>query len=82
MIERYNDVIAFAKAWFKEMSETKFNVLKECLSKVFGIETIDSTESDISDYLTLNPQSEKIEEVGELIFVKNGDTFTAFHKVA
>ena len=82
MTENVNNAIAFAKVWFSEMSETKFNVLKECLSKVFGIETIDGTESDISDYLTLNPQSEKIEEVGELIFVKNEDTFTAFHKVA
>ena len=82
MVNSIKDAIAFAKVWFSEMSETKFNVLKECLSKVFGIETIDSTESDISDYLTLNPQSEKIEEVGELIFVKNEDTFTAFHKVA
>ena len=82
MKSNIKDAIAFAKVWFSEMSGTKFNVLKECLSKVFGIETIDSTESDISDYLTLNPQSEKIEEVGELIFVKNEDTFTAFHKVA
>lgn len=82
MVNCIKDAIAFAKVWFSEMSKTKFNVLKECLSKVFGIETIDSTESDISDYLTLNPQSEKIEEVGELIFVKNEDTFTAFHKVA
>lgn len=82
MVNNIKDAIAFAKVWFSEMSVTKFNVLKECLSKVFGIETIDSTESDISDYLTLNPQSEKIEEVGELIFVKNEDTFTAFHKVA
>lgn len=82
MVHNIKDAIAFAKVWFSEMSETKFNVLKECLSKVFGIEAIDSTESDISDYLTLNPQSEKIEEVGELIFVKNEDTFTAFHKVA
>lgn len=82
MVNNIKDAIAFAKVWFSEMSVTKFNVLKECLSKVFGIETIDSTESDISDYLTLNPQSEKIEEVGKLIFVKNEDTFTAFHKVA
>lgn len=82
MVHNIKDAIAFSKVWFSEMSETKFNVLKECLSKVFGIEAIDSTESDISDYLTLNPQSEKIEEVGELIFVKNEDTFTAFHKVA
>lgn len=82
MKSNIKDAIAFAKVWFSEMNETKFNVLKECLSKVFGIETIDSTESDITDYLTLNPQSEKIEEVGELIFVKNEDTFTAFHKVA
>lgn len=82
MVNNIKDAIAFAKVWFSEMSVTKFNVLKECLSKVFGIETIDSTESDISDYLTLNPQSEKIEEVWELIFVKNEDTFTAFHKVA
>ena len=31
------EIIAFAKAWFKEMKTTKINVLKVCLESVWNV---------------------------------------------
>lgn len=81
MIERYNDVIAFAKAWFKEMKATKINVLKVCLESVWNVKPTIVEKSDCNDFFTLNPQSEVLMEVGELKFIKNGEELIIFELV-
>lgn len=81
MIERYNDVIAFAKAWFKEMKATKINVLKVCLESVWNVNPTIVEKSDYNDFFTLNPQSEVLMEVGELKFIKNGEELIIFELV-
>lgn len=81
MIERYNDVIAFAKAWFKEMKATKINVLKVCLESVWNVKPKIVEKSDYNDFFTLNPQSEVLMEVGELKFIKNGEELIIFELV-
>lgn len=81
MIEIDNEVIAFAKAWFKEMNQTKINVLKICLERAFKKKPIIAEKSHFNDFFTLNPQSEIVLEVGELKFVKKDDELIIFEVV-
>ena len=75
------EIIAFAKAWFKEMNTTKINVLKVCLESVWNVKPIIVEKSDYNDFFTLNPQSEVLMEVGELKFIKNGEELIIFEVV-
>ena len=75
------EIIAFAKAWFKEMKTTKINVLKVCLESVWNVKPTIVEKSDYNDFLTLNPQSEVLMEVGELKFIKNGEELIIFELV-
>lgn len=75
------EIIAFAKAWFKEMNTTKINVLKVCLESVWNVKPIIVEKSDYNDFFTLNPQSEVLMEVGELKFIKNGEELIIFELV-
>lgn len=75
------EIIAFAKAWFKEMKTTKINVLKVCLESVWNIKPTIVEKSDYNDFFTLNPQSEVLMEVGELKFIKNGEELIIFELV-
>ena len=81
MSDRDNNVIAFAKAWFKEMNTKKINVLKLVLERVFKKKPISVEKSDYNDFFTLNPQSEVLMEVGELKFIKNGEELIIFELV-
>ena len=72
------EIIAFAKAWFKEMKTTKINVLKVCLESVWNVKPTIVEKSDYNDFFTLNPQSEFLMEVGELKFIKNGEKLIIF----
>ena len=75
------EIIAFAKAWFKEMKTTKINVLKVCLESVWNVKPTIVEKSDYNDVFTLNPQSEVLMEVGELKFIKNGEELIIFELV-
>ena len=75
------EIIAFAKAWFKEMKTTKINVLKACLESVWNVKPTIVEKSDYNDFFTLNPQSEVLMEVGELKFIKNGEELIIFELV-
>lgn len=75
------EIIAFAKAWFKEMKTTKINVLKVCLESVWNVKPTIVEKSDYNDFFTLNPQSEVLMEVGELKFIKNGEELIIFELV-
>ena len=75
------EIIAFAKAWFKEMNTTKINVLKVCLESVWNVKPTIVEKSDYNDFFTLNPQNEVLMEVGELKFIKNGDELIIFELV-
>ena len=75
------EIIAFAKAWFKEMNTTKINVLKVCLESVWNVKPIIVEKSDYNEFFTLNPQSEVLMEVGELKFIKNGEELIIFELV-
>ena len=75
------EIIAFAKAGFKEMNTTKINVLKVCLESVWNVKPIIVEKSDYNDFFTLNPQSEVLMEVGELKFIKNGEELIIFELV-
>lgn len=75
------EIIAFAKAWFKEMETTKINVLKACLESVWNVKPTIVEKSDYNDFFTLNPQSEVLMEVGELKFIKNGEELIIFELV-
>lgn len=75
------EIIAFAKAWFKEMKTTKINVLKVCLESVWNVKPTIVEKSDYNDFFTLNPQSEVLMEVVELKFIKNGDELIIFELV-
>lgn len=81
MTEINNNVIAFAKAWFKEMKTTKINVLKVCLESVWNVKPTIVEKSDYNDFITLHPQSEIVLEVGELKFVKKDDELIIFEVV-
>ena len=81
MSDRDNNVIAFAKAWFKEMNTKKINVLKLVLERVFKKKPISVEKRDYNDFFTLNPQSEVLMEVGELKFIKNGEELIIFELV-
>ena len=81
MSDRDNNVIDFAKAWFKEMNTKKINVLKLVLERVFKKKPISVEKSDYNDFFTLNPQSEVLMEVGELKFIKNGEELIIFELV-
>ena len=81
MSDRDNNVIAFAKAWFKEMNTTKINVLKVCLESVWNVKPTIVEKSDYNDFFTMNPQSEIVLEVGELKFVKKNDELIIFEVV-
>lgn len=75
------EIIAFVKAWFKEMNTAKINVLKICLELAFKKKPIIAEKSQYNDFITLNPQSEIILEVGELKFVKKDDELIIFEVV-
>ena len=75
------EIIAFAKAWFKEMKTTKINVLKACLESVWNVKPTIVEKSDYNDFFTLNPQSEVLMEVGELKFINNGEELIIFELV-
>ena len=75
------EIIAFAKAWFKEMKTTKINVLKVCLESVWNVKPTIVEKSDYNDFFTLNQQSEVLMEVGELKFIKNGEELIIFELV-
>lgn len=75
------EIIAFAKAWFKEMKTTKINVLKVCLESVWNVKPTIVEKSDYNDFFTLNPQSEVLIEVWELKFIKNGEELIIFELV-
>lgn len=75
------EIIAFAKAWFKEMKTTKINVLKVCLESVWNVKPTIVEKSDYNDFFTLNPQSEVLMEVVELKFIKNGEELIIFELV-
>lgn len=77
----YIEIIAFAKAWFKEMSTTKINVLKICLERAFKKKPIIAEKSHYNDFFTMNPQSEIVLEVGELKFVKKDEELIIFEVV-
>lgn len=75
------EIIAFAKAWFKEMNTTKINVLKICLERAFKKKPIIAEKSHYNDFITMNPQSEIVLEVGELKFVKKDEELIIFEVV-
>lgn len=75
------EIIAFAKAWFKEMKTTKINVLKVCLESVWNVKPTIVEKSDYNDFFTLNPHSEVLMEVGELKFIKNDEELIIFELV-
>ena len=81
MSEIDNDTIDFAKAWFKEMNKTKINVLKICLERAFKKKPTIADKSHYNDFITMNPQSEIVLEVGELKFVKKDDELIIFEVV-
>lgn len=81
MTEIDNDTIDFAKSWFKEMDTKKINVLKICLERVFKKKPISVKKSDYNDFLTLNPQSEVLMEVGEVKFIKKDEELIIFELV-
>ena len=81
MKEKENEAIAFAKVWFKEMNITKINVLKVCLESVWNIKPTIADKSHYNDFITMNPQSEIVLEVGELKFVKKDDELIIFEVV-
>lgn len=81
MSEIDKDVIVFAKVWFKEMNKTKINVLKICLERAFKKKPIIAEKSHYNDFITMNPQSEIVLEVGELKFVKKDDELIIFEVV-
>lgn len=76
-----NEAIAFAKVWFKEMNTTKINVLKVCLESVWNIKPTIAEKSHYNDFITMNPQSEIVLEVGELKFVKKDEELIIFEVV-
>ena len=76
-----NEAIAFAKVWLKEMSTTKINVLKVCLERVWNIKPTIAEKSHYNDFITMNPQSEIVLEVGELKFVKKDEELIIFEVV-
>ena len=76
-----NEAIAFAKVWLMEMSTTKINVLKICLERAFKKKPIIAEKSHYNDFITMNPQSEIVLEVGELKFVKKDDELIIFEVV-
>ena len=75
------EIIAFAKAWFKEMNTKKINVLKLVLERVFKKKPISVEKSDYNDFFTLNPHSEVLMEVVEVKFIKNGEELIIFELV-
>ncbi|MST78797.1 hypothetical protein FYJ72_14335 [Prevotella copri] len=75
------EIIAFAKVWFKEMNTTKINVLKICLERAFKKKPIIADKSHYNDFITMNPQSEIVLEVGELKFVKKDEELIIFEVV-
>ena len=75
------EIIAFAKAWFKEMNTTKINVLKVCLESVWNVKPTIVEKSDYNDLFTLNPQSEVLMEVGEVKFIKKDEELIIFELV-
>ena len=75
------EIIAFAKAWFKEMKTTKINVLKVCLESVWNVKPTIVEKSDYNDFFTLNPQSEVLMEVGEVKFIKKDEELIIFELV-
>lgn len=75
------EIIAFAKAWFKEMNTTKINVLKVCLESVWNVKPTIVEKSDYNDFFTLNPQSEVLMEVGEVKFIKKDEELFIFELV-
>ena len=81
MSEIDKEAIAFAKVWFKEMNKTKINVLKICLERAFKKKPTIADKSHYNDFITMNPQSEIVLEVGELKFVKKGDELIIFEVV-
>lgn len=81
MINKNIEIITFAKVWLKEMSTTKINVLKVCLERVWNIKPIIADKSHYNDFITMNPQSEIVLEVGELKFVKKDDELIIFEVV-
>lgn len=81
MSEIDKEAIAFAKAWFKEMNTTKINVLKICLERAFKKKPIIAEKSHYNDFITMNPQSEIVLEVGELKFVKKDEELIIFEVV-
>lgn len=81
MIAINTEIIAFAKVWLKEMSTTKINVLKVCLERVWNIKPTIADKSHYNDFITMNPQSEIVLEVGELKFVKKDDELIIFEVV-
>ena len=81
MINKNIEIITFAKVWLKEMSTTKINVLKVCLESVWNIKPTIAEKSHYNDFITMNPQSEIVLEVGELKFVKKDDELIIFEVV-
>lgn len=81
MFKKCKEAIAFAKVWLNEMSTTKINVLKVCLERVWNIKPIIADKSHYNDFITMNPQSEIMIEVGELKFVKKNDELIIFEVV-
>lgn len=81
MKEINKEAIAFAKVWFKEMNTTKINVLKICLERAFKKKPIIADKSHYNDFITMNPQSEILIEVGELKFVKKDEELIIFEVV-
>lgn len=75
------EIIAFVKAWFKEMKTTKINVLKVCLESVWNVKPTIVEKSDYNDFFTLNPQSEVLMEVGEVKFIKKDEELIIFELV-
>ena len=75
------EIIAFAKAWFKEMNTTKINVLKVCLESVWNVKPTIVEKIDYNDFFTLNPQSEVLMEVGEVKFIKKDEELIIFELV-
>ena len=75
------EIIAFAKAWFKEMNTTKINVLKACIESTPPLPPPPLEKSDYNDFFTLNPQSEVLMEVGEVKFIKKDEELIIFELV-
>ena len=63
------------------MNTTKINVLKVCLESVWNIKPTIADKSHYNDFITMNPQSEIVLEVGELKFVKKDDELIIFEVV-